>query len=448
MTIIAADGEVHDGPCRPSSASATGLLGLRGISGPRNLRQRLVPLGDEKVVVRKSHVYVFRGGANWFPYYQRAWTYQERLLSPLKVYFHERQLHWECSCHVRHEEQVHPDKIDEMDDFRYRDMSAMLAGFPELAALDRVCSSYNYRALRYDEDALPAVSGLLSVLSRAFPGGFLCGIPEMFFERGLGWRPMASYKDIRRRIRSEKPDRDGQSSPSSSTLAVLPSWSWIGWQGEITIEEIGGPSEATRIDGRASAVEETMPITRWYTGYTSAIADMSQRREIKSTWYEQRDMYYKNFSRPLLPGWTRHAAPKTDLFGRARVCPDGCSEYIFRHEAMPKPQTDLEPGADWYYPFPVPAVVPSGPPGIMPEQTPYLFCETARAWLWGYQEGIRMQNEVKLHNSSGDEVGKLHLPNRSSLEAFPKGPFVATDDGDDERKEKRGITSRECTKCL
>ncbi|KAK8109087.1 hypothetical protein PG984_014888 [Apiospora sp. TS-2023a] len=186
----------------------------------------------------------------------------------------------------------------------------------------------------------------------------------------------------------------------------------------------------------------TVPITTWYTGHFPSIADVSQRREIKSAWYEERDRYYKDFSRPLPPGWTRHAAPETNHFGQARVFPDGCGEYVFRHEAMPETHPDLGPRAEWYYPFPVPSVGPSGPPGIMPEQTPYLFCETARVWLWGRQAERSMCNEIILHDGgSGYEVGKLYLPNRSYLDAFPKGPVVAIDDDGehDERNEKRGL---------
>ena len=44
---------------------------------------------------------------------------------------------------------------------------------------------YNARDLTYEQDALPAIWGLLSVLNRSFEGGFLQGLPEMFFDVAL-----------------------------------------------------------------------------------------------------------------------------------------------------------------------------------------------------------------------------------------------------------------------
>ncbi|KAK7937646.1 HET-domain-containing protein [Apiospora aurea] len=414
VTIIGADGDVEKG-----------LPGLRGISGPRNLHQRVIPFGEEnKLVVRRPQVYRFDGHLSTeLPYYRRAWTFQERLLSPRKIYFHEKELHWECARHVLHEEQVQPAaevKMEEPTD--YPDMSAMLAGFPDLGALDAVVDRYNARDLRYDEDALPAISGLLTVLSRAFTGGFLYGIPEMFFERGLGWRHGPSLRTkVRRRSPSRRPDRQGRS--FSSSVSDLPSWSWIGWQGRVTM---GRDGEAARINNRSHEIEETVPITKWYTA-RSPDAGPSQRREINSTWFEDREKY-KDFSKPLPPGWTRHEAPGLDHFGRPRPYPDGCADYVFRHDAMPAPTPETRQSDSWYYPFTVPEV---GTPGTMPNQTPYLFCETTRVWLWGCQAD-RM-NQVELYDSLGCEAGELYLPNRSDLGAFPRRGLGDGHDGQEER---------------
>jgi hypothetical protein len=61
----------------------------------------------------------------------------------------------------------------------------MLAGFPDLNASSYVISDNNSRQLSYEEDALPGITGLLSVLSRTFANGFLCGLPDMLFDRAL-----------------------------------------------------------------------------------------------------------------------------------------------------------------------------------------------------------------------------------------------------------------------
>jgi hypothetical protein len=38
-----------------------------------------------------------------------------------------------------------------------------------------------------EEDALPPLLGLLSMLSQKYEDGFLCVVPEMYFETGLNW---------------------------------------------------------------------------------------------------------------------------------------------------------------------------------------------------------------------------------------------------------------------
>jgi len=62
------------------------------------------------------------------------------------------------------------------------------------------------------------------MLSQKYEGGFLCGLPEMYFEAALNWGGWGG--DLTRRISS------GLSSASKS-LTILPSWSWIGWKGRI-----------------------------------------------------------------------------------------------------------------------------------------------------------------------------------------------------------------------
>ncbi|EWZ94174.1 hypothetical protein FOWG_04542 [Fusarium oxysporum f. sp. lycopersici MN25] len=61
----------------------------------------------------------------------------------------------------------------------------------------------------------------------------------------------------------------------------------------------------------------------------------------------------------------------------------------------------------------------------MPEQTPYLFCETAQARLLGYQQDSdKLQylrdNEAKLCDRLGKDIGKLHLPNKKTRDLFPE----------------------------
>ncbi|KAF7945254.1 hypothetical protein EAE96_010032 [Botrytis aclada] len=384
VTIIAADGDAQDG-----------LRGLEGVPQSRDINQRIILFGGEQLVVRNTQIFDL---SNWDDYHRRGWTYQEHVMLERKIIFKKNELHWQCQCRVWHEEMFDDAGMDEYIDPR---LSIIMAGFPDLSSLSGILSRFNETELRYDEDALPAISGLLSVLSRTFTGRFLYGIPEMFFERGLGWSPYWKRTNLQRRSFSGK---NGKDRPS---LAGLPSWSWVGWHG-LSGAFVSG--EAARINDGQNRIEETVPITEWYTSKSSSDF-LENRRRIRSTWFENRDNH-KDFARPLPSGWSCHDAPDTGSFrGEPHMHPDGCGKYIFKHVNMLDSDT-----RSWYYPFPVPDIHDTTPP-VTPEQTSYLFCKTWRARLWGRQDSEG--NVARLFNSSGEDIGSLHLHNDAALSLFP-----------------------------
>jgi hypothetical protein len=59
---------------------------------------------------------------------------------------------------------------------------------------------FNQHQLTYEEDCLSAFSGLASAMSLSFVGGFLCGLPELFFDIALLWQPAG---ELRRRRNTE-----------------------------------------------------------------------------------------------------------------------------------------------------------------------------------------------------------------------------------------------------
>ena len=382
VTIIATDGDSQDG-----------LLGLRDISTPRKLEQNIVPFGEEKIVVQNTKLFFSTGGT---PYYDRGWAYQEDKMSQRKILFNKKEVHWECQCNVWHEEMIFGAKFKGYINPR---SSVILAGFPDMNSFNHLITDYNKRELRFEEDALPAISGLLSVISRSFTGGFIYGLPEMLFDRGLGWRPHWNHTNLRRRVQSDRPNTSRLSHLS------LPSWSWIGWQGMVR----NGSGEAVRINDRQSFIEETIPITEWYT---SSSPSGSPLRRVRSTWFENRDAF-KDFTKPLPTGWTRHKVLAGDSSDHGpRLYPDGCNGHFFKHCNMPDKDCD-----SWYFPFPVTDIQESTPP-FTPDQTSYIFCETRRARLWLHQAGDA--NILKICNKAGDSIGLLHLHNEEQLEYFPK----------------------------
>lgn len=394
VTIIAADGD-----------SQYGLPGLKGVSGPRDLKQEVIPFGEETIIRRNTGIFSMGSGT---PYYERGWTYQEYKMAQRRILFNTKEIHWECQCNVWHEELTFGTEVDKYIDPRLNDV---LAGFPDLGSLAHIITNYNNRELTYDEDAQPGLSGLLSIVSRSFSGGFLYGLPEMMFDRALGWTPYWGHTELRRRKPSDPPIINRL--PSSA----LPSWSWVGWQGLVNM----GHGEAARINDRSPREEETFPITEWYTS-NSPIG--SSRRKIKSSWFENRDAF-KSITEPLPPGWTAHESEVED-----RIIPDGCSKRVFKHENLTYDNHEF-----WYYPFPV-TDIQEFTPLFTPEQTPYLFCQTKRAHLWVYPTKPgrfpeEKQNIMDLRNEADENIGTLHLSNQEQRERF------SNDTGTDESLDRK-----------
>ncbi|QPC69118.1 hypothetical protein HYE67_011349 [Fusarium culmorum] len=212
VTIIAVDGD-----------SQSGIPGLEGVSNPRGIQQETIPFGDETILVLNTDINSMgRVGSNY--YHNRGWTFQEYSFSSRKIVLLDGELHWMFASTTWHEEVTLYTGIDHI--FRYQ-FDLLTAGFPADFCLTQYAMDYNQRFLTLQEDALPVISGLLLVLSRSFEGGFLYGIPEMFFEHSLGWWGM----DMQRRVSSDRPTE------KQFAFSGLPSWSWLGWQGGEVIAE-------------------------------------------------------------------------------------------------------------------------------------------------------------------------------------------------------------------
>lgn len=273
VTIVSLDGDaIH------------GIPGLKGVSRARKANQAVVAFGDEKIVAFDPSSLSNLEGSRYF---DRAWTYQEFLLSSRKILLLNDRLHWICQRTCRHEDASIAIKHESSSPTPSQTPRG--AGMPRhltdrLHELGQTVQEYNGKQLRYDEDALPAIAGPLTNLSRAFAGGLLYGIPEMFFEWGLGWTPSNATAELRRRTPSSRPFED-RLHPSG-----LPSWSWLGWQGDIAMNVRMDHIRMPRADSRSPWFSETIPITEWFTAH-SPYDPPKLRHRIKSVWQESYDPF-------------------------------------------------------------------------------------------------------------------------------------------------------------
>jgi hypothetical protein len=231
VTIVAAGGD-----------GADGISGLRNISTPRCLKQKVFAIRDRHLVLQhdEREAVDFKHDSSDEAYNMRGWTYQEYVMSPRKLVFMDEKVYWVCRCGRRYESDVQG--IHRANGGGYDPSEFIRTSYPDLVELAILLSWYNRRNFTHPGDALPAISGLLAVLSRGFEGGFLCGLPERFFDLALGWKPMDNVTR-----KSCKPRRgcmlDCESASTTTSAFELPSWSWTAWQGSFSF----GYKEVARV---------------------------------------------------------------------------------------------------------------------------------------------------------------------------------------------------------
>lgn len=357
VTVVSLSGDAMDG-----------LPGIQGVSNPRRLKQLAVEFGNEQLVI---HTPWTDPDQDWsrLPYFERGWTHQEYQLSPRKLIFFNNQIHWVCSEACFHEDMTISTKALKLSGHNRDETSSIRAtgreGRQREHLLSQMIQRYCVKQLRYDEDAFPAISGTLSALCRSFPGGFLYGIPELLFEWGLCWTPDHAAAELRRRKPSSRsPER--RLHPSE-----LPSWSWVGWQGSIAMSSrVEDPPLHPGLHPTHAVVKcETLAIAQWFTGASPRVPPES-RRSIASS------------------------------FLRTTVAAEG---------EEPEPPNHPQPA-----PNPSTAVEESEVP-FVPDQTAFLFCDTARTRLLGRLDDY---NVVTLTNSTEYPVGYLHLHTHRDANLF------------------------------
>lgn len=268
----------------------------------------------------------------------RGWTFQEQLLSKRSMIFLDDICFWDCQDDVQwpHSTQdgdtsslqvwlppsinQHPFERRAFERVRQRkagtlrrdvesyDLSS-LSPVPDFRFYIELVCRYSNRNLTYDQDVLPAFSGVLEALSRgSFCGGFICGLPALFFDSALLWQPLLK---ARRRFPVETATR-------IAPIAPLPSWSWTGWQCLIDPESLRGgldyAPKTFRIPLRSIWKRSTDP---WRT---AKLVDWSTISDDRSVNPIDEPALLQSFQtgwegpnpRPLPTGWSCH--PNTGNF--------------------------------------------------------------------------------------------------------------------------------------
>ncbi len=341
FTIIAADGD----------DSNYGLRGVCKSSSPRSYYPSIFHFSSSCSMMVAPE---FESQFNMKEWHKRGWTYQERTLSNRNIVFFQGRVFWECRRLIWTEELadvpdgVTPSKSLQRNPDRY---SFEFLPWPDLHQYSKLVGSYNNRLLTYQADALQAFSAILNVLSRSFPGGFCHGVPELYFDYGLLWRPNTP---LRRRC-----------ADASDGSSAFPSWSWLGWEGNVVLSCLKKSHQLLWVKESFGPSIEIYPMVVWH-------------KKNKQTGEGCRiDNSYHSFQRmredpsvPLPAGWSRVKSSSLGL--NASDSNFSKDPWVFRHECIPH----LE------FIHPIPVMLKPSTSTTSPTWDSYLTFRTARCFLF------------------------------------------------------------------
>lgn len=221
------------------------------------------------------------------PWHTRAWTFQERILSPRALVFTGDTVYWACRASIWFETlSGEPDGSCQFDrrfrrssDYCGPGFTFELSAWPDLSQYFALVGDYNNRKLTFEKDALHAFSAITTAMSSSFPGGFIFGIPTFLFDIGLLWSCSSSLK--RRH--------------------AFPSWSWLGWTGPVhlglTYDALWHPL-CSEYDPYADI--RIFPLIDWMATYR----DGSSLHPIDNSYHHYTAPTYPE-NGPALRGWRR-----------------------------------------------------------------------------------------------------------------------------------------------
>jgi hypothetical protein len=224
LTIVAVAGEDEN-------------FGLPGVGSTPKRHQPYAKVGDIQVIASMPLPEILIKSSRWWT---RGWTLQESILSGRRLFFTEDQAYFECQSRIH---------------FEAMDINFKMIDFPEswlwafhspihqrsrigvtLHSYMELISEYTSRDLSFDEDSFAAFAGIANESANSKPPTFqISGIPikddwesaetgnitsiKNFFLSALMWEHKSSkYSE----------------GPNARRRPQFPSWSWIGWCGQIS----------------------------------------------------------------------------------------------------------------------------------------------------------------------------------------------------------------------
>lgn len=407
LTIVACDGEDAE----------FGLRGLRHSSQPRSLPGLLSLAPGITLTTRREDI------LSGTPWSQRGWTLQEQIFSRRSIIFYENTVQWICRSSRHYEDVDSPDNLppglpagarfkleNEFEQLNPLDLSLNV---PDLSILGQLISNYTRRYLTYQGDVMPAIASTFGAMQKAFPRGFIQGLPISFFDASLIWR---SEPTVRR-----ESSRNGVRCP--------PSWTWAGWKGRLW-PFIWDSATYIKIEPRQILLSswvpfQVIPMLVW--GMKDSRDSEEKRIPFQNEWHDYKSKFMGK-SHNLPEGWTYHRSGKVYYrlpeLQKGSECQTTRDElhtpYYYVHESCPHLRF-------WH---PVPIGTNQDHKGHWEvAQSQYLCARTQKARLWAAMPhrdeqvkgeplrgdgsavvrmfGLKLPVSLVLRDQMGDVVGEL-----------------------------------------
>ncbi|KAF3770869.1 HET-domain-containing protein, partial [Cryphonectria parasitica EP155] len=358
LTIVAAQG----------AGAMTGMRGIKGHTQPRHAAEDWLRW-DVDLCLARAQVDqtdpAYRRADMWGG---RAWTYQEEMLSRRRLVFTENSVEWDCSAAKWHEDRVESQlQSEEFTSYTSIAQSTMGNRVPVLGSFqDVMLYHYNLRHLTFPEDALSAFAGCASVLSHSFMGGFVSGLPEVFFDLSLLWQPDLY---VERRVAKN---------PGGAAIC-LPTWSWASFRGKLRQWNSSGGRRFVRVrrNGLKQMGDGEYVTTLVQWNYRSSV--QGPDKPIHHVWSKWRDQCFSDSGGLVCPtGWSRHPLTQdSSQSPKAMAAPSSTAT------ALPLPrcyftQDESSSFYEYWWPIPLPD---RGAPRESQRNIQFITCKTRRAWL-------------------------------------------------------------------
>ena len=175
----------------------------------------------------------------------RAWTVQERYLSPRTLYFGSSQAYLECkTTHLFEMSRKRQDIVMDIQVASRRHVQLDSDRTQSLESWYQVVEVYSCRRLTKECDKLPALSGIASRVAQVVPGAYLAGLWGDDLLRGLHWR--IPYHC------------DKQSLSRDQAVQKPPSWSWASCD-HPTVNQLKGAGLESAWDAEVIGASVSVP---------------------------------------------------------------------------------------------------------------------------------------------------------------------------------------------